>query len=118
MDDKAKTGAKAGGYPAESMSDEALLWAYVMKQRERYEKNVKPFQNSLMGSNSAAIQFHQLAVDSNLVTEPLTAEQLKAANAWKIVYLQRLRREKTDDSYINAYLKASNLREAEVFPGK
>jgi hypothetical protein len=34
---------------------------------------------------------------------------------WKIAYLQRLRKEKTDESYINAYLKAWNLSPAEAF---
>jgi hypothetical protein len=42
---------------------------------------------------------------------------MRAANAWKIAYLQRLRREKTDESYINAYLQAWNLSATEVFGG-
>ena len=54
-------------------------------------------------------------VDTKLITEPLTADQLKAANVWKLAYLQRLRREKTDEQYIQAYLKAWNLTENEVF---
>lgn len=41
--------------------------------------------------------------------------QSKAANTWKISYLQRLRREHTDESYINAYLKAWNLSATDVF---
>jgi len=42
-------------------------------------------------------------------------DQSKASAAWKISYLQRLRREHTDDSYINAYLNAWNLSATEVF---
>jgi len=60
----------------------------------------------------------KLAVDSKYITEPLTSDQLKEANAWKVAYLQRLRREKTDESYINAYLEAWNLTEEEVFSEK
>jgi hypothetical protein len=55
------------------------------------------------------------AVDPSYIIQPLTHEQLKAANAWKIGYLQRLRRENVDESYINAYLKAWNLSATEVF---
>ena len=46
----------------------------------------------------------------------LTAEQIRAASAWKMAYLQRLRREKIDTSYVDAYLRAWNLSWAEVFP--
>ncbi|MEY4385366.1 MAG: hypothetical protein RLY20_649 [Verrucomicrobiota bacterium] len=60
--------------------------------------------------------FVSLLVDPKYITEPLAPDQLKAANAWKIAYLQHLRREKTDESYIHAYLKAWNLTEADVFP--
>ena len=88
-------------YPPESFTTNALYWAYILKNRKFYEKYtlIPP----------------ELAVDSKLITEPLTADQLKAANAWKLVYLQRLRREKADEQYIQAYLKAWNLTEKEVF---
>jgi hypothetical protein len=54
--------------------------------------------------------------DQNLITDPLREEHLAAANAWKIAYLNRLRKENTDESYINAYLKAWNLSAVEVWP--
>jgi hypothetical protein len=60
--------------------------------------------------------FRMVSVDLTYITGPLANEQVKAANAWKIAYLQRLRREKVDLSYIVAYLKAWNLSSAEVFP--
>jgi len=89
------------GYPPESLTDDALYWAYVLKCRQGYAQF--PRLPSI------------LMVDTKLITEPLTADQLKAANAWKLAYLQRLRREKTDEQYIQAYLKAWNLTEKEVF---
>ena len=45
----------------------------------------------------------------------LSADDLKAANAWKIAYLRRLRTEKTDESYINAYVKAWGVDPKVVF---
>jgi len=46
---------------------------------------------------------------------PATEEERSTANKWKVAYLQRLRREKTDDSYLNAYLAAWKLKRAQVF---
>jgi hypothetical protein len=57
----------------------------------------------------------RLLVDTNLIINPLTEEQRSAANGWKVAYLQRLRREKTDESYLNAYLAAWKLDHAQVF---
>jgi hypothetical protein len=45
----------------------------------------------------------------------LTQEQVDAANAWKVQYLNRLRNEKWDESYINAYLQAWDLTEDYVY---
>jgi len=59
--------------------------------------------------------FKEVYVDHALITEPLTREQLDKANAWKVKYLNRLRDEKWDESYINAYLKAWNLTDEYVF---
>ena len=91
-------------YPQEAFTEDALYWAYIQNSREYYKK-----YNDLPSG---------LAVDSKLITEPLTPEQLQKANVWKISYLQRLRREKTDEQYIQAYLKAWNLTENEVFGAK
>jgi hypothetical protein len=111
---KSEVGQAQGlGCPKEALSEEALFWAYVMKQREEFKTHIAP----LASVNEVAFTnwIGRLFVDSKYVTEPLTAEQLKAANAWKVVYLQRLRREQVDESYINAYLKAWNLTAKEVF---
>jgi len=88
-------------YPMEAFTADALYWAYIQKCRKYYEKH------TFLPSG--------LAVDSKLITEPLTPEQLQKANAWKLDYLKRLRQEKTDEQYIQAYLKAWNLTEREVF---
>jgi hypothetical protein len=101
------------GSPAEAFGEEALFWSYVMKQREEYRTRIV----SLSGVNQKVFTnwIGRLFVEQKYVTEPLTAEHLKAANAWKVTYLQRLRREKVDESYINAYLKAWNLTPTQVF---
>jgi hypothetical protein len=115
--------AKKIGVPEEALGEEALFWAYVMKQRQDYAKELdRAKQMRVHAANLAdGLMDHflgRLAVDSKFVTEPLAPEQIKAANAWKFDYLRRLRREETDESYINAYLKAWGLSEAEVFsPG-
>ena len=57
----------------------------------------------------------RLAVDAKYLTQPLNAEVLKLANAWKGPYLQRLSKEKVDPSYINSYLRAWNLKPEDVF---
>ncbi len=61
---------------------------------------------------------NNLVVEPKFITDPLTADQIEAACAWKIAYLQRLRSEKVDQSYINAYLKAWKLSPEQVFNSK
>jgi hypothetical protein len=100
-----------GGVPIEAQSEDAMTWEYVLYCRENYQERVN------QGQNPAQLNAFLSTVyaDTNLITQPLTTDQLKAANAWKITYLQRLRREKVDKSYINAYLSAWNLSASEVF---
>lgn len=105
--------AKTFGYPSECVTPQAFRWAYIMKKRQEYGAILTNGQslNSLLLSN----YFRRLYVDPKYITEPLSAEDIKAANAWKVTYLRRLRQEKTDQSYINAYLQAWNLSSNEVF---
>jgi hypothetical protein len=49
------------------------------------------------------------------LTEPPDAEVLTRANAWKIAYLRRLRSQKIHEPYMEAYLKAWNLKPEEIF---
>lgn len=102
------------GYPREAFSENALFWAYVLGQRKQYQELVQRGHppESLLVKRLA----DDLPVKVNYVTEPLTQEQLKAASAWKSTYLRRLRKEKTDEAYIQAYLKIWSLSPTETFP--
>lgn len=113
MDVSARQEVQALGYPPEAFTDEALHWNYILEQRAQYEQQYTRTgtENTLSSSNFLA----KVWVEPNLITQPLSDEQLKAANAWKMAYLQRLRREQTDESYINAYLQAWNLSADDVF---
>ncbi len=84
-----------------------------MKQREEYQAALAlpPAERNLRTN----IPFEKLSMDREFITDPLTDEQIKTANGWKYAYLQRLRRENVDESYIKAYLKAWNLSAMEVF---
>lgn len=101
------------GYPKEAFTDDALRWSYIMNARQDYQNFVSTYHTT----NALSIQslIEQLGTDARYLTEPSDADVLKSANAWKIAYLQRLSKEKVDQSYINAYLKAWNLKPEEVF---
>jgi hypothetical protein len=101
------------GYPPEAFTDEALKWAYIFAQRELYEKQFmqKSTANTLWSSNFLARTW----VDPTLITDPLTDSQLQAADAWKTAYLRRLRHDKTNETYIAAYLQSWNLSSNDVF---
>jgi hypothetical protein len=103
------------GYPPEIFSEDALHWAYVLETRKEYQELVT--QGHKPEDLPVRLFTNGVLVDLNYITEPLTDEQMRAANAWKIAYLQRLRREKVDESYIRAYLQAWQLSEADVFGG-
>jgi hypothetical protein len=105
--------ALEAGYPEEALSPTALFWSYVLGQRREFQVLVQ------RGRSPESLLARRMfsGLPAKYLTEPLTEEQLKAANAWKVPYLQRLRREKTDESYINAYLQAWDLSASEVFGG-
>jgi hypothetical protein len=99
--------AIAAGYPTEAFTDGALFWAYVAKAREGYQALVDPATGQ---QSSWATNFlNSVPVPTNYVIQPLTEEQINDANAWKTLYLQRLRAEETNEPYISAYLRAWNL---------
>jgi hypothetical protein len=101
------------GTPREALSENALLWTYVLRKRQEYADLISYGERA---ATVAGPQFlKKVLVDPKYITEPLTEDQMRAANDWKIGYLQRLRKEKTDESYIQAYLKAWNLSEEQVF---
>jgi hypothetical protein len=101
------------GYPPEAFSDEALYWAYILEKRSEYEQDYArgPYTNSDHSRNFLT----RLFVDEKLVTQPLDSSQMNMAGAWRWVFLQRLRRQKTEESYINAYLEAWSLSPGDVF---
>ena len=103
-------------FPPEAVSPEAFHWDYVMRKRAEYDKyiDLKLMDNERIKESF----FNKVYVDRELITEPLTEAQIDAANAWKVAYLNRLRNEKWDESYINAYLEAWNLTEEYVFGDK
>lgn len=100
------------GYPPECISPEAYRWAHIMKKRKEYAE----LQASGGDDDWGMRHFLRgVYVDPKYITEPLSEEDLRAANAWKVEYLRRLRAEKTDESYINAYMQAWSLSSNEVF---
>lgn len=101
------------GYPPEMLSEEALLWTYVVQQRRKYQDLVAAGNSTESVSMKAFVD--RLLVDQRYVKDPFFESQYQKADAWKFAYLQRLRREKVDEAYINAYLKAWNLTSAQVF---
>jgi hypothetical protein len=102
------------GLPGEAYTPEAFYWDYVLGTRREYQNWLQ--QGEKPGDLGPQYTASRSSLPSNLVTEPLTEEQMREANAWKIAYLQRLRRENTDESYISAYMAYWKLSEANVFP--
>jgi hypothetical protein len=105
--------ASALGYPPECVSSNAFYWAHVMQRRDEYAQLVAK------GEDATPLDFEhffrKIYVNKKFITEPLHSEQLQSANAWKVAYLRRLRAQKTDESYINAYLQAWGLDAKAVF---
>ena len=105
--------AEGLGYPPECLTPDAYKWAHILQKRQEYEAIQASGQDS--AGLSLSNFFRGVYVDHKYITEPLSDEDIQAANAWKVAYLCRLRQENTDESYINAYLKAWGLSSNEVF---
>ena len=105
------------GYPPEMVSDDALFWSYVLKKRQEHQEIVRTLEQAGLPLDGPRMSIFQrtLLVDPKYVTEDLTQEQMSAANAWKLEYLRRLKRENADQSYITAYLQAWNMKPEDVF---
>ena len=108
--------AKMNWFPTECVTPEAFEWEHVMRKRAEYEKLF--LFGKVDDERETKWFFDRVLVEYKLITEPLTDAQIDAANAWKVAYLNRLRNEKWDESYINAYLEAWNLTEEYVFGDK
>jgi hypothetical protein len=101
------------GYPTECLTPDAYRWAHIMQKRQDYEA----IRVSGQQTDNVTLSnfFRRVYVNRKYITEPLSAEDVQAANAWKVAYLRRLLQEKTDESYINAYMQAWNLSSNDVF---
>lgn len=118
-----KESAKAIGVPIEALTEDALFWAYVLKQRleyanERAQADQWRPRNNQIAEDRLCRFLERVAVDPKFIIEPLTKEQIDATTRWKYEYLKRLRTEKTDESYINAYVETWKLDRAIVFGEK
>jgi hypothetical protein len=83
---------------------------------ERKRRNFERFKSEgQAGELELRLLLEKLLVDTAYIMEPLSSDHQSAANAWKIAYLRRLRNEKTNETYIGAYLKAWNLSADSVF---
>jgi hypothetical protein len=101
------------GYPPECLTPDAYRWSHITQKRKEYEAIRVSGQDT--DNVTASNFFRSVHVDRKYITEPLSAEDVQAANAWKVAYLRRLRQEKTDELYINAYMQAWNLASNDVF---
>ena len=97
-------------YPPEALADDALHCAYMVHQSQQYQQDIQRMPIEVVQAVA-----HNSGTDLTQLTNSLSAAQIKAANAWKVAYLQRLQKEKVDKSYIDAYLQAWNLPATEVF---
>lgn len=106
------------GYPPESLSSNALFWSHVETRRAEYARltNLNHSAGEPPEGGMVPSFFKRLAVAPKWITEPMTEAQTNEANAWKIEYLQRLKRENIDSTYINAYLQTWKLASERVFP--
>ena len=126
-------------HPSECISPETFYWDHVMRKRKKYQELLIKNNEYLKYLVSRGIPNPEVrakesyereldrffnwsgdpvCVDHALITEPLTQEQINAANDWKVKYLNRLRNENWDESYIKAYLQAWNLTEDYVFENR
>jgi hypothetical protein len=94
-------------YPRESLTDDALFCVYINNQRLEYGRLV----SAGLPANGGLIRnfLTKSGANSHYISDPVPDGRLSLTNVWKIAYLQRLRNERVDDSYINAYLKAWGL---------
>ncbi len=101
------------GFPREAFSPEVLKWEYVFRKR-------REFQRLLDQDESPEIEIMSSRFKKNLncpfhfIEAPPSDEEIRVTTGWRVAYLRRLRREGTDESYIEAYKKAWNLSEEEL----
>ena len=101
------------GFPMEALEESVLDWEYVRcKRKERIAIVQEPDEYR---RNILLETFNQrLACAESLVVSEPSDEEIRVTTGWRIAYLRRLRREGTDESYIEAYKKAWNLSEDDL----
>lgn len=99
-------------YPSEAFEEDTLFWSYVSAMQNEYQGIINSGQANRVRLKNL---MKNLTVDPNYVTNSPSQQQIQAMNTWKISYLQRLRKENTDEMYIKAYLKTWKLTEEQVF---
>lgn len=109
----AKRDAQVVSMPFEVATKDALYWEYVRGKRIEYAKAVANSPTT-GGGRSLELFLGRLDCPAELVQNPPTAEEIRVTTGWRIEYLRRLRREGTDESYIEAYKKAWHLSEDDL----
>ena len=104
---------KGMGFPKEALSQEVLDWEYVRCKRVEWETIVRE-PNESVRKKLLKLFNRSLACSESLVVSDPSDEEIRVTTGWRIEYLRRLRREGTDESYIEAYKQAWNLSEDDL----
>ena len=103
----------ARGFPREAFSPKVIKWEYVSRKRHEYQRILEQPGNPEFATSLAHFT-RTLECSVGLVENSPSDEELRVTRGWRIDYLRRLRREGTDESYIEAYKKAWNLSEDDL----
>lgn len=109
----AKNEAESVSLPVEAATEFALYWEYVRWKRVEYGREVENSRRTGFGSGLGFFLRH-LDCPAELVQNPPSDEEIRVTTGWRVAYLRRLRREGTDESYIEAYKKAWSLSEDDL----
>ena len=97
----------------EAFSPEVIKWEYVSRKRHELQRILE--QSNKPDFEGVLAYFKRtLECPFDIISMPPSAEEIRVTTGWRIEYLRRLRREGTDESYIEAYKKAWNLSEDDL----
>ena len=100
------------GIPVEMLDAESLAACYhLMKGEKPWNASAFHFSRQLASGNIPPIEAF---LERGFANVSEVEREIKTAYAWRVKYLRRLRREGTDESYIEAYKKAWNLLEEDL----
>ena len=109
----ARSDAASVSLPVEAATEKALYWEYVRGKRDEYETMVHTGR-TIENDTGLKILITDLECPIELIRQPPSDEELRVTRGWRIDYLLRLRREGTDESYIEAYKNAWSLSEDDL----